>query len=333
MVGFVLNYGRPNFGGPPTRAEDMVDARQGSSRRTPISRDASTRRNLINFYRRTFAVFDASLLGALFAQRRDAKFPNFIVDLAKGGFRKFVRRRHRFLELRDARKRAADLFGRQRFQNLANIFDFRNPMTNHYQIVASGDREPNGLFQSVSIQDRAHVEIVGHDQAVESEFVAQQIGDYPARQTRRRFFDDETRIPTVTNHHAVHAIDQLFENRELVLIQLFARPIDLRQFVMRVRLRGRVSGKMFTAAGDPLFAHRVVERAGIAHHLLDGFTVTSAAQRIIRVIFERNVEHRAQIEIESENTQQTSGDIAVAPDKIDIVLVAQLLRVWRFASD
>src|SRR5438874_7988084 len=31
--------------------------------------------------------------------------------------------------------------------------------------------------------------------------------------------------------------------------------------------------------------------------------------------------------------QQTSGDLAVAPDQIDIVLVAQLLRVRRFVSD
>src|SRR5438874_235132 len=31
--------------------------------------------------------------------------------------------------------------------------------------------------------------------------------------------------------------------------------------------------------------------------------------------------------------QQTSGDVAVAPDQIDIVLIAQLLRVRRFVSD
>ena len=39
------------------------------------------------------------------------------------------------------------------------------------------------------------------------------------------------------------------------------------------------------------------------------------------------------IEIESENAQQPSGDVAVAPDQIDIILVAQLLRVRRLAAD
>src|SRR5207237_388531 len=37
--------------------------------------------------------------------------------------------------------------------------------------------------------------------------------------------------------------------------------------------------------------------------------------------------------IESENAQQTSSDVPMPADKIDIVLVPQLLRVRRFASD
>src|SRR6266480_4342136 len=90
---------------------------------------------------------------------------------------------------------------------------------------------------------------------------------------------------------------------------------------------------MFTAAGDPLLSHPVVEDAGIAHDLLNRFAITAAAQRIVRVVVERNVEHRTKIEIESENAQQTSGDVTVPPDKIDIVLVAQLLRVGRLAPD
>src|SRR6266403_1266904 len=102
---------------------------------------------------------------------------------------------------------------------------------------------------------------------------------------------------------------------------------------MRVRFRGRVSGKMFAAAGDSLISHRVVERAGIAYHLLDRLSVTPAAQRIVRVVVERNVEDRTKIEIESENAQQTSGDVPMPADKVDIVLVAQLLRVGRLASD
>src|SRR6266403_2012873 len=90
---------------------------------------------------------------------------------------------------------------------------------------------------------------------------------------------------------------------------------------------------MFAAAGDPLFSHRVIERAGVARYLLNCFAVTPAAQRIVRIVVERNVEDRTKIEIESENAQQTSRDVPMPADKIDIVLVAQLLRVGRLVPD
>jgi hypothetical protein len=131
----------------------------------------------INLHRRAFAVFDAALLGAFFAERGDPQFPNFVVDLAERGFGKFVRRLHCFLEFRDAAERAISLVARQRVQNLANVFDFRNAMTNHHEIVSGVDRETNRVLQTVSVQDRSHVEIVGHDEAVETEFVAEQIGN------------------------------------------------------------------------------------------------------------------------------------------------------------
>src|SRR5207249_6754946 len=67
--------------------------------------------------------------------------------------------------------------------------------------------------------------------------------------------------------------------------------------------------------------------------LLDIFSITPAVQRVFGVIIERNVEHRTKIDIEPEEAQQTTGDVAVAPDQIDIVLVAQLLRIRRFVSD
>src|ERR1700756_3659030 len=90
---------------------------------------------------------------------------------------------------------------------------------------------------------------------------------------------------------------------------------------------------MFAAAGDPLLAHGLIKRTGIAHNLLDVFSIASAAQGILSVLIERNVEHGTKIQIESEKAQQTSGDVAVAADEIDIVFITQLLRVWRFVSD
>src|SRR6266446_11011056 len=90
---------------------------------------------------------------------------------------------------------------------------------------------------------------------------------------------------------------------------------------------------MFAAAADSLPAHGLVKRTGVAHNLFYIFSVTPAVQRVFGVIIEGNVEHRTKIEIEPEEAQQTSGDVAVTPDQIDIVLLPQLLRVRWFVSD
>src|SRR6266853_1893087 len=90
---------------------------------------------------------------------------------------------------------------------------------------------------------------------------------------------------------------------------------------------------MFPAACNPLPSHRFVKCGSIAHYLLDRFPIATAAQRIVGIVVEGNVEYGTQIQIESEEAQQTSGDIAVAPDQFDIVFVAQLLRVRRLVAD
>ena len=90
---------------------------------------------------------------------------------------------------------------------------------------------------------------------------------------------------------------------------------------------------MFAAARDPLPSHCFVEGTGISHNLLDSFPVAPAVQRILGVIVEGNVEHWTKIEIETEKAQQSPSNIAVSPDQIDIILIAQLLRVRRFVSD
>src|SRR5260370_15295466 len=103
----------------------------------------------INLDWRAFAVLDAALFGALFAESGDAKFPNLFVDLAERAFGKFVWRLHLFLEFRYARERSLSLLTRQRLQNLANVFDFRNPMTDHYQVISGVDGDTNRVLQTV----------------------------------------------------------------------------------------------------------------------------------------------------------------------------------------
>ena len=71
-----------------------------------------------------------------------------------------------------------------------------------------------------------------------------------------------------------------------------ARALDFRQIVMRIERRGGVAGKMFAAARDPLLAQGVVECARQPNDFVDGRAVAAAAQRIVGLIVEGNVEHR-----------------------------------------
>ena len=102
---------------------------------------------------------------------------------------------------------------------------------------------------------------------------------------------------------------------------------------MRIDGCRRIPGEMFSAACDPLPFHRLVERAGVANDLLDRFSVTTATQRIVCIVVKGNVEHWTKVEIEAEKPEQSSGDIAVFLDKMDIVLVPQLLCVGWLVPD
>ena len=50
-------------------------------------------------------------------------------------------------------------------------------MADHRPIVPRADGKPDRFLEAVFIQDRAHVEVVRHDQALEAKFFAQQICD------------------------------------------------------------------------------------------------------------------------------------------------------------
>ena len=158
-----------------------------------------------------------------------------------------------------------------------HVLNLRNAMADHAQVVASRDGEPDRFVEAVLIQDRAHIEVIGHDQAIESHFLAKQLGDDAMRQCRRHFLRLKAGIPTVTSHHAVDLGDKLAEHGQLFAIQFLTGPINFRQLVVRVDGRGGIAWKMLAAARDPLLPHRVVECPGIANDLFHRFSVTPAA--------------------------------------------------------
>src|SRR6266699_2547248 len=148
----------------------------------------------------------------------------------------------------------------------------------------------------------------------------------------RRFLLFETGIPPVTNHHAIDnmglrssriAARKSTEDCEFFAIQLFPSAIDFRQTVMGIDDGRRIAGEMFPAAGYPRSTQRAVERSRVPDYLLHRFSVTATTQGIVRVVIKRNIEHGTEIEIETEQSQQASGDVAVFANQLDVSLVAQ----------
>ena len=127
-------------------------------------------------------------------------------------------------------------------------------------------------------------------------------------------FDSKHGYQAVADHHAVNVVYELAKHGQLILIKLFSSAIYPGQLIMCIGSCSGVTGKMFTAAGDPLPPHCFIERTCVSNNLIDAFPVAPAAQRVLGVIVKGNVQHGTKIEIEPEKAQQTSSDIAVSPD-------------------
>src|SRR4029077_14015721 len=148
---------------------------------------------------------------------------------------------------------------------------------------------------------------------------------------RRRFLLFEAGIPPVTNHHAIdnmvlcrsrNVARKSAEDCEFFAIQLFAGPIDFRQTMMGIDHRSRIAGEMLPAAGHARSTQRIVKRSRVPDYLLDSFSVTTTTQGIVRFVIKGNIEHGTKIEIETEQSQQISGAVAVFANQLDISLVA-----------
>ena len=226
-----------------------------------------------------------------------------------------------------------ELFSREFLDVAEGFLDRRNAMADHGEIVSGADGAANGFFEAVLVQDRAHVQVVGHDEAIEAKLVAQEAGDDARGERGGVFRGLERGIPTVADHHAIDAAAKLAEDGELVCVQLGPGPLDHGQVVMSVDGGGGVAGKMFAAARDAFCAERIVKGSGQPNDFVDIAPIAAAAERVVRLVIEGNVEHRAEIEIKAEKAEEPAGDPAMLPNEIEVALVAQLLGAGWFLPD
>jgi hypothetical protein len=123
------------------------------------------------------------------------------------------------------------------------------------------------------------------------------------------------------------------EDGEFVGLHEFAGALDAGEFVVGIESGTGVAGKVFAAAQHSGGAEGVVECGGFLVDFGGGAAIAAAPQGIVGFVVEGNVEHGAEVEIESENPEDASCEIAVALDEIEVAFVAKLLGVWRLAAE
>src|SRR4051812_2204606 len=117
-------------------------------------------------------------------------------------------------------------------------------MAKHHYVIPGFETEANGFVQSISDENRAHVEIVSHDQAFETKFVAQQLCNNAARHGGRRGLRLEGWVPPVADHHTVYnpgrrprrsrPTNEFAKHGQLITIKLLPSAIYPGQLKMRI---------------------------------------------------------------------------------------------------
>ena len=85
----------------------------------------------------------------------------------KAAFVEIVRRHQAILKRSHILYRSLQLFLRAFCQRIACVADGIHPVTNHREVIPGTYRQPHGFFEPVLIVDRAHIQVVRHDKALE----------------------------------------------------------------------------------------------------------------------------------------------------------------------
>lgn len=102
---------------------------------------------------------------------------------------------------------------------------------------------------------------------------------------------------------------------------------------MRIAFSGSVARKVFGAGKDAFAPHRAIEHPRIRHHFLRITSVAAALERIVGRVVIGDVEHGAEIQIETEEPENLSREFAVRFDELGVSFVTKGLRIRRLFTD
>lgn len=123
------------------------------------------------------------------------------------------------------------------------------------------------------------------------------------------------------------------EDGEFVSFHEVLGTLDAGEFMVGVESRRGVAGKVFSATENAGGAKAIIEGAGFLNHLGHIAAIASAPERVVSFIIEGNIEHGTEVEVESEQAEDASGDVSVATYESEVPAVAELLGVGGLVAD
>lgn len=203
----------------------------------------------------------------------------------------------------------------------------------HEEVISGSESQAHGFLESVMIENGPHIEVVCHDEALESKFAAEKIEIEGGRERCRPVRGVNRRERDVADHHAVEIGDKGAEDGEFAGVEVCAGAGEAGEFFVWVESGVGVAREMFSTTEDASAAEGGVEEACFGNNFLDGFAVAATLERVVGEIIEADVENRAEVEVEAEEAEEFGGEFPVPGDESGVVVVAELAGIRGFFAD
>jgi len=140
----------------------------------------------------------------------------------------------------------------------------------------------------------------------------------------------------MTDHHAVDGVlahAKPAEDLEFVSLEIGKRSRESGELMMGVT-RGRgVAREVLSTGEDSRGAERGIKDPSLFDDLVGGRSVTASTKGVVGFLVEGDVEDGAEVEVETENPKELSGQFAMAGDELRIALVAELAGIRRLVAE
>ena len=177
----------------------------------------------VDFHRGAFAIFWAACRCSLCTEDVHPEVPDGLIEglevlLAEGG-----RGREFRFEYSDIGQGTLDLVSGAFLQDLGSLLGQLGAVADHEEVVAGLKSQADHLVEAVVVEDRSHVEVVSHDEPLESHLLPEELGRDGRCEGSRESRGVELGEGDVTHHHAVNGVGsggEMTEDLELVSFEL-----------------------------------------------------------------------------------------------------------------